>query len=183
MSNREDTSSAHVQDGDQPHEPFTIHGRLKWFNVSKGYGFIRPDRFELGDILLTTRCLREGGVAIAIEGTRVVCEVQRGRRGLQAIRILSFEPPSPAEDRQRDRSAAYPPFEQANVKWLDRTRGFGFLTRPQSAVDVFVHVETLKRCGVVEMVPGQPMLVRVVQGLKGPMVIDIQPDEPVSDTS
>ena len=39
-------------------EVFEVAGAIKWFDASKGYGFIVPDN-GLGDILLHVTCLRD----------------------------------------------------------------------------------------------------------------------------
>ena len=45
-------------------EVFEIAGTIKWFDVSKGYGFIVPDN-GLADVLLHVTCLRAGGYQTA----------------------------------------------------------------------------------------------------------------------
>src|SRR6201995_4863356 len=51
-----------------------ISGVIKWFDVSKGYGFIVPDN-GMPDVLLHVTCLRRDGFQVAYEGARVQCEV------------------------------------------------------------------------------------------------------------
>src|SRR6478735_618956 len=63
---------------------------IKWFDVSKGYGFIIPDN-GLPDVLLHVTCLRRDGYQTAYEGARVVCEVLQRPKGLQAFRIISMD--------------------------------------------------------------------------------------------
>src|SRR5437660_11897229 len=67
-----------------------LAGAIKWFDVSKGYGFIVPDN-GMPDILLHVTCLRRGGFQTAYEGARVVCEVLDRPKGLQAFRILTMD--------------------------------------------------------------------------------------------
>src|SRR5689334_7338481 len=67
-----------------------ISGVIKWFDVSKGYGFIVPDN-GLPDVLLHVTCLRRDGFQVAYEGARVVVEASHRARGLQAFRILSMD--------------------------------------------------------------------------------------------
>ena len=53
-----------------------VSGQIKWFDVAKGFGFIVPDD-RSPDVLLHVTCLRRDGYTTALEGARVVCEVQR----------------------------------------------------------------------------------------------------------
>jgi len=70
---------------------FEVSGSVKWFDPSKGYGFIVTDE-DLPEVLLHVTCLRRGGFQTACEGTRVVCKVVRSPNGLlQAVRICSMD--------------------------------------------------------------------------------------------
>lgn len=164
-------------------------GRIKWFDISKGFGFIVPD--EAGDdILLHVTCLRRDGFTTALEGTRVVCEVQRGERGMQAFRILSMDQSTAVDPSQLPPSKAFVQVTATSglavavVKWFNRTKGYGFLSRGEGTEDIFVHMETLRRYGMTELKPGQDVLVRFGAGAKGLIAAEIYPnsgaDRPVS---
>lgn len=159
-----------------------MSGAIKWFDVAKGYGFILPDQPGMGDVLLHVTCLRRDGFQTALEGARVVCLVKRGDRGMQAFRVISMDTSTavhPAELQAPRTHVSVTPesgLERALVKWFNRTKGFGFLTRGDGTEDIFVHMETLRRYGITELRPGQVVLVRFGRGDKGLMAAEIHPD-------
>ena len=158
-----------------------VSGAIKWFDVAKGYGFIRPDS-GAADILLHVTCLRRDGFQTALEGARVVCLVRQGERGMQAFRVLSMDnstalhPAEAQEQRTHVSVTAESGLERALVKWFNRTKGFGFLTRGEGTEDIFIHMETLRRYGLTELRPGQVVLLRYGRGDKGLMAAEIHPD-------
>ena len=158
-----------------------LRGVIKWFDASKGYGFIVPDN-GWPDILLHVTVLRRDGFQTAYEGARIVVECVQRQRGYQAFRVVSMDestaihPALMLPPRTHVNVTPTSGLERAQVKWFNRLRGFGFLTCGEGTPDIFVHMETLRRYGMTELRPGQYVMVRYGPGSKGMMAAEIQPE-------
>ena len=156
-----------------------LHGRVKWFDPAKGFGFIVAEGVS-ADILLHANVLRNYGQSSVADGAGVFVRVQMTQRGAQAIEVLGIEPPVTAVFALGDDAEAVSvedladhPLEAARVKWFDKAKGFGFgnvFGRPE---DVFIHIEVLRSSGFADLQAGEAICLRIIDGKRGRMAVQV----------
>lgn len=66
-----------------------ITGTVKWFNGTKGYGFITPDSGGK-DLFVHYSEIQMDGYAVLDEGERVEMTMEQGQKGPQAVRVTKI---------------------------------------------------------------------------------------------
>jgi CspA family cold shock protein len=163
-----------------------VEGRIKWFDATRGFGFMVSEQVE-GDILVHFSVLRDHGRRSLPEGATIDCIAERQERGLQARKILAIDlstvlptaarPSIPSAERadRKQLADAAGPFEPVEVKWFNRVKGYGFVNRPEDPdSDIFVHMETVRVAGILDLQPGDRVEARIAEGKKGLTAVELR---------
>ena len=158
-----------------------VQGKVKWFNPSKGYGFIELSDGS-GDAFLHATALSGSGITTLQSGETLELRVAPGQRGPQVTEVISVDSstavlslPRKSSRSPLDRQALEASVrETGTVKWYNAAKGFGFIVRDSGGKDVFVHASALERAGITGLSEGQRVFMGVAEGRKGPEAASIQ---------
>jgi CspA family cold shock protein len=158
-------------------------GKVKWFNATKGYGFITLDNG--GDAFCHASALQASGHSDVQPGTTIVCDLADSARGMQVVTVHSVdtstaEAPSrgPRRDfggggygggfggHHRDNGPSGPMVE-GKIKFFNDQKGFGFVMPDSGSGDIYLHASALRRSGVQAVEPDQRIRYSTRQGNKG----------------
>lgn len=184
---------AYGNEGTKPISQASAKGKVKWFNATKGYGFITLDNG--GDAFCHASALQATGHSDVPPGTSIVCDLADSQRGLQVVAVHSVDTSTaeaPSRGPRRDGfgggdrfgggggyggggygggyhrdSAPSGPMVEGKIKFFNDQKGFGFVMPDSGSGDIYLHASALRRSGVQAVEPDQRIRYSTRQGNKG----------------
>ena len=180
-----------------------VRAVVKWFNTTKGFGFVQPTDGS-PDAFLHVSVLQAIGRSELPEGAEVICSIQPGRNGMQVAAITSIEHepegrPAPRRDdyggrdgygHQGQGHGGFGGYRggyggggfdgggeqevEGTVKFFNAEKGFGFIVPDDGSKDVFISARVLERARMSMLEPDQRVRVTTRMGQKGPMAESIE---------
>jgi len=178
---------------DQPTPIATnVKATVKWFNATKGFGFVQPEDGS-ADAFLHASTLAFLGHQDLPEGATLRVDLVQGQKGPQvgAVHDVDLTTAQPSGGSRGfggaprsggfQRSGGYGDRDQGptesvegTVKWFNPDKGFGFIAPESGGKDIFVHMTALQRSGLATLAEGAPVRAQVRQGHKGPEAASIE---------
>lgn len=167
---------------DSPSGP-AVTATVKWYNPSKGFGFVALADGS-GDAFLHASVVERAGHRSVPPGATLEVRAGPGPKGAQVTEILSVDTSTASQEpprRPKPERSAYQPAadrptveERGTVKWYNPMKGFGFIVADSGGKDIFVHATALERSGITDLAEEQRVTVDVADGQKGPEAVSLR---------
>lgn len=168
----------------EQHDPSSepVLSKMKWFNTTKGFGFIVPEE-DPCDAFIHITTLQDADIHELGEGAMISCHIVKGPKGALVTKVDKLidpgKDPAPITFRVEISEDEVLDTMEGTVKWYKPDKGFGFIIPEDGLKDVFVHQSCLEKNKIDILIPGQKvkMLVRTVSKGREVLEFEILPSE------
>ncbi len=136
---------------------------LKWFSPFKGYGFVEHSDIK-EDIFVHFSIIEEFFEYCLEAGDKITCDIVQKPNGYQVSKIYNVERTENPQD-----SNIYPDEQNFSgyIKWFNPVKGFGFACADSIGEDIFIHVSTLRKYGISNIVSGSNVSLKTHRSKNG----------------
>jgi len=151
-----------------PDQGFQTEAVVKWFNLTKGFGFVAPSDGS-SDAFIHSSVVSRAGLRDVAEGTKLLVQIGDGAKGRQVLTIVQVLGMGEIPPSLSGRPPATGPESEltGTVKWFKTDKGFGFVTPDDGGRDIFVHRSVVLRAGAQALESGQKVKMIVQTASKG----------------
>jgi CspA family cold shock protein len=147
--------------------------QLKWFNGTKGFGFVVPEDGSF-DAFLHITTLQQAGLHAIGEGAILMCTLFDGPKGKQVKAVTEIVEQGAVnmmpEASEKDGTVSM----GGLVKWYKAEQGFGFIIPDDGMKDIFIHKTLLDKLEIEELEAGQRVKVTLKAVEKGREAVDLE---------
>ncbi|PJI84417.1 CspA family cold shock protein [Yoonia maricola] len=145
-------------------QPTSQKGMVKWFDSTRGFGFVVIDGVET-DFLLHQNVLHGFGRTSIAEGSGVEFAYQSTDNGYKITELFSITPPQIDVSRapEVEPDIVFEERVPARVKWFDPAKGYGFVNQFGSAEDIFVGIAILRKSMLGELQSGDALCIQIAE--------------------
>jgi len=168
-------------------------GQVKFFNPSKGFGFIaRDDGGE--DVFVHISAVEQAGLQGLASGQPLAFTLVERNGKVSAIDLKIEGEPMPVEEFAPRRDDRGPGGDRpggargrrqltgertsGTVKFFNTTKGFGFIARDDGQADAFVHISAVQRAGMAGLEEGDRVAFDIEVDDRGKFAaVNLQPSQ------
>lgn len=155
-------------------KPSIVLGKVKWYDVAKGFGFITAPSVP-GDILLHANSVRSFGQSSVSPDAVIECTVEENAGRYRVTDIIRYEPTEATRIYQDAALLDQTVLQPARTKWFCQKKAYGFAVAFEAPGDIFIGHLVLRAAGLTHLEQGEAIALATKQTENGLVAIKVSP--------